>query len=65
LLKGVCLWELHEGNELCLERFRVDYCAYVAFGGVVSKIQIDLLFEQIWALDHLASMKITVGQKAM
>jgi hypothetical protein len=45
LSKGVCLQELHEGNELCLEKFGAECFAYVIFGGVVSQIQIDLLPE--------------------
>jgi hypothetical protein len=59
------LWELREDNELCLERFGVGCFAYVAFGGVVSQIQINMFFEQMWALDHLASVKVVVGQKAL
>jgi hypothetical protein len=39
--------------------------AYVAFAGVVSQIQIDLFFEQMWALDHLTSVKVAVGQNAL
>jgi hypothetical protein len=59
------LQELHENNELRLERFGVGCFAYVAFGGVVSQIQIDMLFEQMWALDHFTLVKVAVGQKAL
>lgn len=45
LSRSVCLQELHEGNELCLEKFGVACFAYVILGGVVSQIQIDLLPE--------------------
>jgi hypothetical protein len=58
------LQELHEDNELCLETFEVGCFVYDAFGGVVNQIQINLLFEQMWALDHLASVKV-LGQKAL
>jgi hypothetical protein len=63
--KGVCSWDLCGGNELCLERFGMECFAYVVFGGVVSHIQINSLFENTWAFNHFALVKVVVGQKAL
>jgi len=63
--KGVCSWDLHWGDELCLEGFGMECFAYVVFEGVVNHIQINSLLENTWALNHFVLVKVIVGQKAL